>query len=60
MAVRFKAGDTVQLIVGGPVMVVDDVTSADGCWCVWFAGKKRERSFFHFTSLKAAKPEHDE
>jgi uncharacterized protein YodC (DUF2158 family) len=58
MADKFKAGDAVQLNVGGPVMAVDSI-SGETYWCIWFAGKKRERAPFNGATLKAAKAEEE-
>ena len=64
MAQQFEVGDIVQLKSGGPEMTVDEVSNTHlyeegepGVWCVWFAGKKRERAHF---SVKALIPAHME
>jgi uncharacterized protein YodC (DUF2158 family) len=48
---EFNVGDTVMLKSGGEVMTVEEV-SEDGIACVWFNGKKIERSSFYPATLK--------
>ena len=55
MADEIKAGDTVQLKSGGPVMTADWVADQYGvmsAYCIWFAGNKKEGATFPVTSLK--------
>jgi uncharacterized protein YodC (DUF2158 family) len=53
---KFKEGDLVELLAGGPIMVVDRVDrTGEGYSCTWFADKKRERSHFRAATLKSAK-----
>ncbi len=47
---NFKVGDTVMLKSGGEVMTVESV--AEWIGCVWFNGKKVERSQFDPATLK--------
>lgn len=54
---KFKEGDLVELLAGGPIMVVDSVDrTGEGFSCTWFADKKRERAHFRAATLKAAQP----
>ncbi|WP_347574871.1 DUF2158 domain-containing protein [Sphingomonas sp. Ant20] len=55
----FKAGDTVQLKSGGPIMTVDQIgqrmhSSVDSAWCQWFEKTKLEKGVFPLTSLTKA------
>ncbi|HEX3654909.1 MAG TPA: DUF2158 domain-containing protein [Pirellulales bacterium] len=43
---KFKVGDKVRLIVGGPVMAVKNTDQIDNIYCQWFAGKKLEGGYF--------------
>jgi uncharacterized protein YodC (DUF2158 family) len=53
---KFKEGDLVELMSGGPIMVVDRVDrTGEGFSCTWFADKKRERAHFRAATLKSAK-----
>jgi uncharacterized protein YodC (DUF2158 family) len=49
--VKFEVGDTVLLKSGSEVMTVEGV-SEDSIDCVWFNGKKVERSSFDPATLK--------
>lgn len=46
-----KAGDTVRLKSGGPLMTIS-VISAATVFCVWFDGKKKMVEKFNRESLK--------
>ncbi len=48
---KFKTGDTVKLISGGPPMTVKQIISDDQITCQWFAGKKLESGYFPPDSL---------
>jgi uncharacterized protein YodC (DUF2158 family) len=53
---EFKAGDTVQLKSGGPVMTIDQIGTRAGqqgeaAWCQWFEKTKLEKGVFPLTSL---------
>jgi uncharacterized protein YodC (DUF2158 family) len=55
---EFKAGDTVQLKSGGPVMTIEQVAtpahaSYKAAWCQWFEKTKLEKGVFPLTSLVA-------
>lgn len=57
----FKAGDTVKLKSGGPLMTVESVgeTQFDGpgVWCVWFEKNTKKSDTFSPEVLeKAGKP----
>lgn len=58
---KYKVGDKVTLIVGGPDMVVDKVntdhrdTFAGSYRCIWFAGKKLDWGNFPEEGLEEAK-----
>ena len=55
MADEIKAGDTVQLKSGGPVMTADWVGDNYGvisAGCTWFTGTPKEGTLFPVTSLK--------
>jgi uncharacterized protein YodC (DUF2158 family) len=57
MAEEFKAGDTVQLKSGGPIMTADWVANEYGTMsarCTWFIANKKESATFPVTSLKHA------
>jgi len=47
---KFKSGETVKLISGGPIMTVKKHDYA-GVECQWFAGKKLESGYFSPDSL---------
>lgn len=52
---KFKEGDLVELLAGGPIMVVDSVDrTGEGYSCIWFADKKRERAHFRAATLRPA------
>ena len=54
MAQKFKPGDLVELISGGPTMAVD-LNWGDGTFrCTWFAGAKHNSGNFDGRTLKAA------
>lgn len=51
-----KAGSTVQLKSGGPIMTVDQVGNpamggGPSAWCQWFVKTKLEKGVFPLTSL---------
>ena len=49
MGNEFKAGDTVRLKSGGPLMTVESVGDHYGTtkvWCSWFQGTKLENGTF--------------
>lgn len=58
MADEIKAGDTVQLKSGGPLMTVEQVATRAGggiaAWCQWFEKNKLETGVFPLTSLELA------
>jgi uncharacterized protein YodC (DUF2158 family) len=59
LTAKFKEGDLVELIAGGPVMVVDKVDqNREGYSCTWFADKKRERAHFRAATLKQVEMPH--
>jgi uncharacterized protein YodC (DUF2158 family) len=45
-----KAGDTVRLKSGGPLMTIS-VIRGDTVFCVWFDGKKKNVESFRMESL---------
>jgi len=57
---RFKAGDQVELLSGGPVMTISEQErdyhgqKTPSYRCIWFSGKKREVASFPELTLKAA------
>jgi uncharacterized protein YodC (DUF2158 family) len=57
---QFKAGDTVQLKSGGPVMTIKGIgeygmgATSDNALCVWFDGKTRKEELFEPVTLMAA------
>lgn len=58
MAEQIKAGDTVQLKSGGPVMTVNLVEDWNGIMrarCDWFVGGKNSQDYFPLASLKIVK-----
>ena len=59
---KFKVGDTVKLISGGPVMTVKDphYLSGSNVLCQWFAGKKLEHGDFSAYSLIRASADEKE
>ncbi len=61
-APKFNVGDLVQLKSGGPVMVVEAVSSAtyhseESYKCQWFSGKKLEYGHFSLDTLILAPKE---
>jgi uncharacterized protein YodC (DUF2158 family) len=55
---KIKAGDTVRLKSGGPLMTVSSVgRTMDGealhAWCDWFDKEKKMNGAFPLTSLRA-------
>jgi uncharacterized protein YodC (DUF2158 family) len=54
---EIKAGDTVQIKSGGPVMTVEQIGKKHlggdvlYAWCVWFEGTKQQKGVFALTSL---------
>jgi uncharacterized protein YodC (DUF2158 family) len=46
-----KAGDTVELKSGGPMMTVEVVFDDGEVKCVWFAGEKQQTHIFADSSL---------
>jgi uncharacterized protein YodC (DUF2158 family) len=61
-----KAGDTVMLNSGGPVMTVDrigpnpaDAGATKLAYCQWFEDRQLRRDTFPVTSLRHAEPEED-
>lgn len=59
---KFKIGDIVYLVSGGPSMAIQepvinsyDVFTGD-YWCQWFSGKRHERARFPEESLTATNP----
>lgn len=48
---KFKTGDTVKLISGGPIMTVEKIAYNGKVSCQWFAGKKLEHGDFPPNSL---------
>lgn len=56
---EFKAGDTVRLKSGGPLMTVNKIESGGLVWCDWFDDKRSPQSkAFPATSLEADDGEH--
>ena len=56
MSEAIKAGDTVRLKSGGPVMTVNQVGDHYGtltAWCAWFDGTKAINGTFPVTSLES-------
>ncbi|MBJ2332329.1 YodC family protein [Dickeya solani] len=62
---KYKVGDTVYLVTGGPAMAVSNIeTSYDSgnytfngnYRCQWFAGKKLDNGVFPEESLTATNP----
>jgi uncharacterized protein YodC (DUF2158 family) len=52
-----KAGDTVRLKSGGPIMTIE-AGGHDGEWvAVWFAGNKLRSGKFPAVTLEPAKPD---
>ncbi|MBZ9709820.1 YodC family protein [Mesorhizobium sp. ESP7-2] len=54
----FIAGQTVQLLSGGPLMTVEQVgelamTGEPAVWCVWFEKTKKFNDTFRPETLKA-------
>jgi len=47
----FAEGDIVILKSGGPPMTVEEIV-ADGVWCLWFEGKRRQRKLFPAPTLQ--------
>lgn len=57
MSNEIKAGDTVMLKSGGPIMTVSQIGDLYGtttAWCDWFDSKKQANATFPLTSLKPA------
>jgi uncharacterized protein YodC (DUF2158 family) len=54
-SLKFKIGDIVRLLSGGPRMTVDAVESVHHVYAVWFAGEKHERARFHEDTIELAK-----
>lgn len=60
---KFKVGDRVVLVAGGPVMAVEAVLGypaaeeQDLVRCQWFGGKKLESGVFPTASLRTAPDE---
>lgn len=58
-AAKFKKGDQVQLVSGGPAMVVNTVHAPDSSdkdftyFCKWFAGANAKSANFTEPTLKA-------
>ena len=55
MAEQFKAGDTMRLKSGGPLMTIHSINQSEGtAWCEWFDknGADQSKSFL-ITSLVA-------
>jgi uncharacterized protein YodC (DUF2158 family) len=52
---KFKVGDQVELLSGGPVMTVESLDGSGGVWCVWFNSYMdvRKVSFIEGTLKKA-------
>lgn len=53
---ELKAGDTVQLKSGGPVMTIDQIATKSGrpdphAWCQWFEKTKLSTGVFPVSSL---------
>ena len=51
MVSGLKAGDTVELKSGGPLMTVEEVFDDGAVKCVWFAGEKQQTYIFASSSL---------
>ncbi len=50
---EFKAGDTVRLKSGGPLMTIHSIKNGEA-WCQWFDEKEEAKEkFFLMTSLIA-------
>lgn len=60
---KFKSGDLVELLSGGPVMTVQNVDTLQSgkgknvYRCQWFNGKKLEYGNFHEATIKIHTPE---
>lgn len=56
---KFKLGDQVRLLSGGPVMTISDLpmSPADYYGCTWFAGSKMSRGNFKGDILKPVEAE---
>ena len=55
-----KAGDTVRLKSGGPIMTVTAVVDKQGtmfAYCTWFVDSKKEEGDFPLEVLDLVKPE---
>jgi uncharacterized protein YodC (DUF2158 family) len=52
VAVPLKAGDTVQLKSGGPVMTVAAVAENGAVTCSWFSEKEKRESHFANAQLR--------
>jgi len=60
MSKKFKIGDVVQLLSGGPKMTVQSESNEDSgvIWCKWFSGTKLQQGNFKIDSLiKIDEPE---
>jgi uncharacterized protein YodC (DUF2158 family) len=55
MTEEFKAGDTVRLKSGGPLMTIQEIDGAGFATCDWFTKGKREQGVFPITSLQKGK-----
>lgn len=59
---KFKTGDIVYLVAGGPAMAVQEACEngfkhfTGEYWCQWFSGRKQERARFPEDSLTATNP----
>jgi uncharacterized protein YodC (DUF2158 family) len=57
---KYKLGDVVYLVAGGPAMAINEVIIGDRFtgtyWCQWFSGRKQERARFPEESLTQTNP----
>lgn len=53
---ELKAGDTVELNSGGPIMTVAEFPNAGIARCQWFHGPEAKWGNFPIVSLKKVKP----
>jgi uncharacterized protein YodC (DUF2158 family) len=58
MPSEFKAGDTVRLKSGGPIMTVIAMPLEGGCEASWFDGYELKRDTFAVAALEAVAPPH--